>query len=53
MTKEFICMQETISDTQKKIRTWESIGYTIEIVAQTALTVGVHVSIITSLYRSK
>ena len=35
--KEFICMQETVSDTQKKIRTWISSGYQVEIAAQTAM----------------
>ena len=31
--KEFICMEETVGDTQKKIRQWVSIGYTINIIA--------------------
>jgi len=35
--KEFICMQETVPDTQKKIRTWVSSGYQVEIAAQTAM----------------
>jgi len=34
MKKEFVCMEETIHDTQKKIRTWVSSGYTIELTAQ-------------------
>ena len=34
MKKEFLVIQETLVDTQKKISTWVISGYEIEIVAQ-------------------
>ena len=34
MEKEFLIMKETLLDTQKKISTWVTSGYEIEIVAQ-------------------
>jgi len=53
--KEFICMQETVSDTQKKIRTWVSSGYQIVISSQTAIWNNTHsiTYVITSLWRWK
>ena len=54
MSKEFICMQEDVSDTQKKIRTWVSSGYEIEIVAQcTTMWSGGKIEVVTSLWRTK
>lgn len=56
MQGEFICMEETVSDTQKKIRQWSSTGYSIEIVSQQVIkdssTNGVTV-LVTSLWRKK
>ena len=34
MDREFICMEETVTNTQKKIRQWLNSGYKIEIIAQ-------------------
>ena len=61
MNKEFICMEETVSDTQKKIRTWVSTGYQIEIISQSSFGVfdisqfGKHdkTIVVTSLWRWK
>ena len=65
MNKEFICMEETVSDTQKKIRAWVSTGYQIEIIEQNVtlheLTLidklndrpQLYVIVITSLWRWK
>ena len=56
MKKELVILEETVIDTQKKIRTWVSSGYEIEIVAQhlikDASTSGTTV-LITSLWRIK
>ena len=48
--KEYICMVETVSDTQKKIRQWMSSGYIIDILFQFNAGNGF---IATSLYRIK
>ena len=54
MTKEFVCMQETAIDTQKKIRQWLSTGYTIEIISQSSTYIaGEGIIVVTSLYRIK
>ena len=54
MTKEFVCMQETAIDTQKKIRQWLSTGYTIEFLAQSSTTDGLgNTTVVTSLFRIK
>lgn len=34
METEFICMEETPQETQKKIRAWISSGYEVSILAQ-------------------
>lgn len=56
MNKEFICMEETVQDTQKKIRQWTSTGYEVNIVSQLIIkgpeTSGVTV-LVTSLWRIK
>lgn len=48
--KEYICMKESISDTQKKIRQWMSSGYRIDILFQFNAELNF---IVTSLYRIK
>ena len=52
--REFICMEETVKDTQKKIRTWSSTGYDVWIVSQ---NIRYHVNdvtmVVTSLWRAK
>ena len=54
MTKEFICMSETVTQTQKVIRQWLSTGYTIEFLAQSSTTDGLgNTTVVTSLYRIK
>jgi len=56
MKKEFICMVESVTDTQKKIRQWISQGYQIEIITQNLIVVDKEVGIydlITSLWRWK
>ena len=51
--KEFICMAETPTDTQKKIRQWISTGYEIELLAQSGSYVpGQGFIIVTSLFRT-
>lgn len=51
--KEFICMAETPTDTQKKIRQWMSTGYNIEILAQSSNYIqGEGLIIVTSLTRT-
>lgn len=57
MKKEFICMEETPQETQKKIRQWVSSGYEIDVIAQhliqpSSATNG-HPILVTSLWRSK
>ncbi len=56
MKKEFVCMCESVSDTQKKIRQWVSQGYEVEVVAQNVITI-THdykdYDVITSLWRYK
>ena len=56
MNKEFICMEETIQDTQKKIRQWTSTGYEVNIVSQIIMkgpeTCGITI-LVTSLWRIK
>jgi len=39
MNKEFICMEEDVITTQKKIKTWISTGYQIEIISQSSFGV--------------
>ena len=58
-TKELVVLNESPSDTQKKLRQWLSTGYKIEILAQSAV-VNSEVSysptntyVITTLYRTK
>ena len=54
MTKEFICMSETVTQTQKVIRQWLSTGYTIEFLAQSSTTDGLgNTTVVTSLFRIK
>lgn len=53
MNKEFICMEETISDTQKKIKTWVSSGYEINIIFQSIVIKQDITYMVTSLWRSK
>ena len=55
MTKEFICMEKTAIDTQKKIRQWLSTGYTIEFLAQSSSCIDEpgNITVVTSLYRIK
>jgi len=48
--KEYICMEENVQDTQKKIRQWLSTGYRIDILFQFATGNGL---VITSLYKIK
>lgn len=51
--KEFICMAETPTDTQKKIRQWLSTGYSIDILAQSSTTDGLgNTTVVTSLIRT-
>lgn len=53
---EFICMEETVGNTQKLIRTWVSSGYSINIVAQSIFRqpeISDHTIVITSLWRIK
>lgn len=54
VNKEYVCMEETPEETQKKIRQWVSTGYTIEIVFQ-GLPVknNATTTVVTSLYRTK
>ena len=51
--REFICMIETYTDTQKKIRQWESTGYEVYIVSQNTEVFDNKIVIITSLWRAK
>jgi len=56
MKKEFICMVETVVNTQKKIRQWVSQGYQIEIITQNLIVVDKdfgEYDLITSLWRWK
>ena len=54
MKKEFCVLEDTPIDTQKKIRTWVTSGYEIEIVAQSvSFTNDVSTLIVTSLWRIK
>ena len=54
MTKEFICMADTQTQTQKVIRQWLSTGYQIEFISQSsAYVAGEGLIIVTSLYRIK
>jgi len=53
MKKEFICFEETVIGTQKKIRQWVSSGYKIEIIAQNILNSGSEAKVVTSLWRWK
>jgi len=56
MKKEFVCMCESVSDTQKKIRQWVSQGYEVEIVAQNVIAITYDYKdydVITSLWRYK
>lgn len=53
---EFICMKETVGNTQKLIRTWVSSGYSINIVAQSIFRqpeISDHTIVVTSLWRIK
>lgn len=50
MEKEYICMVESPTETQKKIRQWMSTGYEIEFINQTVLDIN---TVVTSLYRIK
>lgn len=51
--KEFICMAETPTDTQKKIRQWMSTGYEVELLAQSSHYVpGEGLIVVTSLIRT-
>ena len=53
--KEFICMSETVVQTQKVIRQWLSTGYKIEFVAQSSSCIDElgNIVVVTSLYRIK
>ena len=52
--KEFICISETVTQTQKVIRQWLSTGYTIEFIAQSSTYVeGEGIIVVTSLFRTK
>ena len=56
MKKEFICMCESVIDTQKKIRQWVSQGYEVEIVIQNVIKTDIDYKdydVITSLWRWK
>ena len=54
MTKEFICMSETVTQTQKVIRQWLSTGYTIEFISQSSTYIaGDGLVVVTSLFRTK
>lgn len=51
--KEFICMAETPTDTQKKIRQWLSSGYEVELLTQSCSYVpGTGFIVVTSLIRT-
>ena len=51
--KEFICMAETPTDTQKKIRQWMSTGYEVELLAQSSNYIpGEGLVVVTSLIRT-
>jgi len=53
-TQEFLVLQTTAIETQKKIKTWISTDYTIDIIAQSSVvTPKGEVIVITSLWRSK
>lgn len=53
--KEFICMAETPTDTQKKIRQWLSTGYQIEFISQSSCYIDNlgNIVVTTSLFRVK
>ena len=52
--KEFICMSETVAQTQKAIRQWLSTGYTIDLISQSSTHVaGEGIIVVTSLFRTK
>jgi len=56
MKKEFMVLEETAADTQKKIRQWVSQGYKIEIVAQNIIIIDKtyhQYLVVTSLWRWK
>jgi len=56
MKKEFVVLEESPIDTQKKIRQWVSQGYKIEIVAQNIMVIDrlyQQYLIVTSLWRWK
>ena len=50
---EFIILEETVSDTQKKIKQWISTQYSINILFQHIVTKGSITYLITTLLRKK
>ena len=50
---ELVVLHEDSTDTQKKLRTWLSTGYAIQILAQSVINNEHDVQVITTLIRKK